>query len=133
MVLLVFLLTGFAIVFYLNQKPMEPRERDYAFAASFYAFAFWIGIGVFALFDAARNFQWKNMGIIAGYSFGAGILIYLAEISPPEDSFLSTFLGFPLKSISPPLVAFAFRLSEAYTLISAPLVTFAVTFLLRNW
>jgi len=78
-VLLLFLLTGFAIVIYLNQKPMEPRERDYAYAASFYAFAVWIGIGVYALFDAARNFNWKNIGMIAAYSFGAGVFLYLAE------------------------------------------------------
>lgn len=78
-VLLLFLLTGLAIVIYLNQKPAEPRERDYAYAASFYAFAFWVGLGVYALFDAAKNMSWKQLGMIAGYSFGAGVLLYLAE------------------------------------------------------
>jgi hypothetical protein len=48
---LLFLLTGLAIVVYLNQYPYQPRERDYAYAASFYAFAMWIGIGVIAIFD----------------------------------------------------------------------------------
>jgi tetratricopeptide (TPR) repeat protein len=48
---LLFLLTGFAIVFYLNQYPYQPRERDYAYAASFYAYAIWIGFGVLFLFD----------------------------------------------------------------------------------
>lgn len=47
-----FLLTGVAIVIYLNQKPFEPRERDYAYAGSFYAFSMWIGLGVLAIFDA---------------------------------------------------------------------------------
>jgi hypothetical protein len=93
-IMLVFLLTGFAIVFYLNQKPMEPRERDYAFAASFYAFAFWIGIGVYALFDAARNFQWKNIGLIAAYSFGAGVLIYLAESINGADEYGNVYHAF---------------------------------------
>ena len=44
-----FLMTGIAIVLYLNQTPGQPRERDYAFAGSFYAFAIWIGLGVPAL------------------------------------------------------------------------------------
>lgn len=43
---LLFVLTGFAIVFYLNQAGNQPRERDYAFVGSFYAFAIWIGLGV---------------------------------------------------------------------------------------
>lgn len=46
---LLFFFTGMAIVLYLNQKPMEPRERDYAYAGSFYAFAIWIGLGALAL------------------------------------------------------------------------------------
>lgn len=65
-VLLLFLFTGFAIVIYLNQKPYEPRERDYAYAASFYAFAIWIGMGVYGLFEAYRSFNvedYKKMGI----------------------------------------------------------------------
>lgn len=48
-VALLFFFTGLAIVLYLNQKPMEPRERDYAYAGSFYAFAIWIGLGVLAI------------------------------------------------------------------------------------
>ena len=50
-VALLFFFTGIAIVVYLNQKPFEPRERDYAYAGSFYAFAFWIGLGVLAIYD----------------------------------------------------------------------------------
>ncbi len=46
---LLFFMTGLAIVIYLNQTPFEPRERDYAYAGSFYAFAIWIGIGVAGL------------------------------------------------------------------------------------
>jgi hypothetical protein len=48
-VLLLFVFTGIAIVIYLNQTPLQPRERDYAYAGSFYAFAIWIGIGVIAV------------------------------------------------------------------------------------
>lgn len=50
-VFLLFILTGLAIVVYLNQYPYQPRERDYAYAGSFYAFAIWIGLGVYALFE----------------------------------------------------------------------------------
>lgn len=50
-VALLFFFTGIAIVIYLNQYPYQPRERDYAYAASFYAFTIWLGLGVFALFD----------------------------------------------------------------------------------
>lgn len=45
-VTLLFVFTGFAILVYLNQYPFQPRERDYAYAGSFYAFAIWIGLGV---------------------------------------------------------------------------------------
>lgn len=75
-VFLAFLFTGFAIVVYLNQKPFEPRERDYAYAGSFYFFALWIGIGVYALYEAFKSFGKKEiirMGMIAG----AGLLVFL--------------------------------------------------------
>lgn len=49
-VALLFFLTGAAIVLYLNSPPVEPRERDYIYAGSYYAFSFWIGLGVIGLF-----------------------------------------------------------------------------------
>jgi len=55
-VFLLFLMTGFAIVIYLNQYPHQPRERDYAYAGSFYAFAIWIGLGVMTLTEAMKKF-----------------------------------------------------------------------------
>ena len=48
---LLFFLTGLAIVVYLNQTPYQPRERDYAYAGSFYAFSIWIGLGMLALYE----------------------------------------------------------------------------------
>lgn len=54
-VVLLFVMTGIAIVIYLNQYPNQPRERDYAYAASFYAFTIWIGMGVLALFELFRK------------------------------------------------------------------------------
>ena len=59
-VFLLFFMTGLAIVLYLNQPSTEPRERDYAFAGSFYAFAIWIGLGIMALTDwLGRKFNPK--------------------------------------------------------------------------
>ncbi len=48
---LLFLMTGLAIIVYLNQTPFQPRERDYSYAGSFYAYAIWIGLGVMALWS----------------------------------------------------------------------------------
>ena len=54
-VFFLFFMTGLAIVLYLNQAPGQPRERDYAYAGSFYAFAIWIGIGAAGLCDTLRK------------------------------------------------------------------------------
>jgi tetratricopeptide (TPR) repeat protein len=65
-VTLLFLFTGLAIVVYLNQYPFQPRERDYAYVGSFYAFCIWIGIGVMAIFDFLSNkLDRKSSSIIA--------------------------------------------------------------------
>jgi len=60
-VAVLFLMTGLAIVVYLNQYPYQPRERDYAYVASFYAFAIWIGFGVLALYDLLRKYANPTM------------------------------------------------------------------------
>ena len=54
-VFFLFFMTGLAIVIYLNQTPMQPRERDYAYAGSFYAFAIWCGLGVLAIIDILKR------------------------------------------------------------------------------
>ncbi len=56
LVLAFFIMTGVAIIFYLNQYPNQPRERDYAYAGSFYAFAIWIGIGFMHLYEDLQRF-----------------------------------------------------------------------------
>ncbi|MCQ2191890.1 MAG: DUF2723 domain-containing protein [Paludibacteraceae bacterium] len=55
-VCILFFLTGLAIVIYLNQTPYQPRERDYAYAGSFYAFAIWIGLGVLFVYGLIKKF-----------------------------------------------------------------------------
>ncbi len=65
-VLMFFLLTGVAIVVYLNQTPIQPRERDYAFAGSFYAFSIWCGLGLLWLWDFLKeNFFEKKSAVAA--------------------------------------------------------------------
>ena len=78
-VALLFFFTGLAIVIYLNQYPMQPRERDYAYVGSFYAFAIWIGLGVYALFDMSFTFGKKELIKIIGYPAALGVLIFLLE------------------------------------------------------
>ena len=54
--LVFFLFTGIALKIYLNERPFEPRERDYALVGSFYVFTIWIGFGVYALFDMLKGY-----------------------------------------------------------------------------
>ena len=65
-VFFLFFMTGLAIVVYLNQTPMQPRERDYAYAGSFYAFAIWCGMGVAAIIDWLNRKMKKENLILAG-------------------------------------------------------------------
>lgn len=73
-VFFLFFMTGLAIVIYLNQTPNQPRERDYAYAASFYAFAIWCGIGVAALIDLAKKYL-KLKGTVVAAVIGAICLL----------------------------------------------------------
>ena len=73
-VMLLFVMTGLAIVVYLNQTPLQPRERDYAYAGSFYAFAIWIGMGVGYITNLMQQLS-KNKNAIATI---AGALLCLS-------------------------------------------------------
>ncbi len=91
-VMALFFFTGLAIVIYLNQYPHQPRERDYAYAGSFYAFAIWIGMGVVALFKAAREITWTLVRK-KGFIVAAGIaVIILLEMAISESLTLSLSL-----------------------------------------
>ena len=65
-VFFLFFMTGLAIVIYLNQTPIQPRERDYAYAGSFYAFAIWCGMGVAAIIDWLNRKTKKENLVLAG-------------------------------------------------------------------
>jgi hypothetical protein len=81
-ILFLFLMTGVAIVFYLNQYPNQPRERDYAYAGSFYFFAVWIGLGVLALFEAFSKLTGEK---IAAPLAGALCFLAVPVIMGSED------------------------------------------------
>jgi hypothetical protein len=66
---LLFFFTGLAIVLYLNQDPLQPRERDYAYAGSFYAFAIWIGLGVLAIAELLSKKMSPKMGAVIATVF----------------------------------------------------------------
>ena len=71
-VFFLFFMTGLAIVLYLNQTPLQPRERDYAYAGSFYAYAIWCGIGVAAIIEMiAKKMKRENVGVAAIVSLAA--------------------------------------------------------------
>jgi hypothetical protein len=65
-VLALFLMTGFFILIYLNQTPYQPRERDYSYVGSFFAYAIWIGIGATALLDWIRQLKKDQPAILFG-------------------------------------------------------------------
>jgi hypothetical protein len=64
LVLAFFIMTGVAIIFYLNQYPNQPRERDYAYAGSFYAFAIWIGMGFMYVYENLRRLLKANLSAL---------------------------------------------------------------------
>ena len=78
-----FLMTGIAIVLYLNQTPGQPRERDYAFAGSFYAFAIWIGMGIPAIAVSLR--KWLGDKATAAIAAVVALAIPLQMVSQTWD------------------------------------------------
>ena len=80
-VFFLFFMTGIAIVLYLNQTPVQPRERDYAYAGSFYAFAIWIGMGVAAITEWIKK---KNVAISAAVA-AATLLVPVQMVSQTWD------------------------------------------------
>nr|WP_315206249.1 DUF2723 domain-containing protein [uncultured Flavobacterium sp.] len=76
--LALFLFTGIALKIYLNERPFEPRERDYALVGSFYVFAIWIGFGVYALYESAQKYLAPKLAgpiIIAASLLAAPVLM----------------------------------------------------------
>ena len=84
-VFFLFFMTGLAIVIYLNQTPMQPRERDYAYAGSFYAFAIWCGMGVAAIIDWLNRKLKKENLVVAAVISVACLLVPIQMASQTWD------------------------------------------------
>jgi len=84
-VFFLFFMTGLAIVLYLNQSPMQPRERDYAYAGSFYAFAIWCGLGVAAIIDTLYSKVKKHETVIASVVGAVALLVPIQMVSQTWD------------------------------------------------
>jgi len=80
-----FFMTGIAIVLYLNQTPTQPRERDYAFAGSFYAFSIWIGMGVAGLWALVNELSKKKTIGSAIFACVVGLFVPLQMVSQTWD------------------------------------------------
>jgi len=79
---LLFFFTGLAIVFYLNQAGNQPRERDYAYVGSFYAFAIWIGLGVLQVKDWLAKF---TSATVSNYAAGLICLLAVPTLMAAEE------------------------------------------------
>ncbi len=84
-VFFLFFMTGLAIVFYLNQTPVQPRERDYAYAGSFYAFAIWCGMGVAAIIDLLKKYLHADGVVVAAVAAVACLLVPIQMASQTWD------------------------------------------------
>jgi len=121
-VFLLFFFTGLAIVLYLNQTPQQPRERDYAYAGSFYAFSIWIGLGVLAIADfLSKKVKPKTASYIA---IGIGVLgapVILATQNWDDHDRSEKFLARDmaknyLESCEPNAILFSYGDNDTYPL-----------------
>ncbi|TCD14733.1 DUF2723 domain-containing protein [Pedobacter psychrodurus] len=117
---LLFVFTGLAIVVYLNSVPIEPRERDYAYVGSFYAFAIWIGLGVFGL----KDFIFKKLTPVRANIFASIIALLGAPMimanqgwddHDRSDSHLARDMSVNyLKSCAPNAILFTYGDNDTY-------------------
>lgn len=112
--LLFFAFTGFAVIFYTNPKPFEPRERDYAVVGSFYIFAIWIGLGVLGFLKRIKDnfsnnykyFKWEAISLLIFVSFHFAFEFILQKQLPvilqiiiPKLSYLFFILSIAISGV----------------------------------
>jgi hypothetical protein len=98
LIMLLFFFTGIAIILYLNQTPNEPRERDYAYAGSFYAFTIWIGLGIASLYDFLCKALKENMAAPFALILGLPVPLIMAQQNWDDHDrsgrYITTDLGY---------------------------------------
>lgn len=121
-VMMLFFFTGIAIVLYLNQYPYQPRERDYAYVGSFYAFAIWIGLGVYGLYDLISK---KLNGAVVATGVTALTLVAVPVLMASEEwddhdrsnrTVVRDFAHNYLNSCAPNAILFTMGDNETYPL-----------------
>ncbi|MEJ5054055.1 DUF2723 domain-containing protein [Sphingobacterium sp. MYb382] len=119
---LLFFFTGLAIVLYLNQSPLQPRERDYAYAGSFYAFSIWIGLGVLAIADFLKKKVNAKAAAYTATAFGllGGPVILVAnnynDHNRSEKSLARDMARNYLESCAPNAILFSYGDNDTYPL-----------------
>jgi len=130
---LLFFFTGIAIVLYLNQPGNQPRERDYAFAGSFYAFAIWIGLSVVAFVrmarEAADRKTWTNVLLYGGLT--TFVVMFFADMNHSNDMgvVIGAFLGAALFAAVTAGLTLLVRAAGKTNLKTAALAAGAITLL----
>lgn len=109
---LLFLMTGVAIILYLNQPPLEPRERDYTFVGSFYAFAIWIGMGISGLYYASEKMTMTQFLKISTYGVGTVVFFALLDFMG-DDGFFMTLSTLFVVFVSLVLLIIMFALQKS--------------------
>jgi hypothetical protein len=121
-VLMLFFFTGLAIVLYLNQSPLQPRERDYAYAGSFYAFSIWVGLGVIAIWEFLSkkvNAKSAAIGATALGVFAAPVLLASQNWDDHDRSEKSLSRDMALnylESCAPNAILFSYGDNDTYPL-----------------
>jgi hypothetical protein len=121
-VTLLFVLTGIAIVVYLNQTPYQPRERDYAFAGSFYAFSIWIGLGVIGVYGAIKKAVSNSTGALVASSVSLVFVPGLMAIENWDDhdrsgTFISSDFAYnALQTCEPNAIIFSYGDNDTFPL-----------------
>ncbi len=115
-----FIMTGLAIILYLNQYPNQPRERDYAYAGSFYAFAIWIGIGFMFVYEKLQKYlDSKVAAAVAFVALLAAVPVLMAfqnwDDHDRSDRYTARDIGANyLKSCAPNSVLFTYGDNDSF-------------------
>lgn len=117
--LFLFLLTGVALILYGNSPPIEPRERDYIFAASFYTFAVWVGLGALSIYHSVRKMGMGGVGLAVAIGLIAPAIMGFQNWDDHDRSGRTAAVNFAsnyLNSVAPNAILFTQGDNDTYPL-----------------